>query len=693
MKVEIKNRRFLLDGKEDFLVSGEFHYFRVPAADWEKRMTLFKEMGGNCIATYVPWCVHEMTEGDIVFGDEPQRDLAAFLELCKKFDLPVIVRPGPYCYSELDGSGVPKWVNEKYPEVLARRINGEAFGSVSYMHPLFFEKAEKYLKAFAKVVRPYLDCNGGPVFSVQLDNEITGTHVWAGTLDYNPQTWGFGKEDGEYAKYLISRYGAIENVNRAYNTSWKSFSEAYPLQRDAKNVYACRSGKDMFDFYLDMCGRYLEKIADCLYGEGVKTLFCHNSGNWNMTGYFEKMLPRFEKYGGLFLGCDHYYNLGQNFENNNPTPYYAMDILRSNDQLLSLGMPQTTLELPGGSLSAFPPILAEDVEACYMINTAMGMKGLNYYIYTGGPNYKNTGNSGDIYDFNALVRADGSINRTYYAAKRFGEFLHSHKFLQSAERHVTVRIACDQEYYRSSQYCYESDNSQADAKTFMKKGVLYSLLASEYAPGLFDIAHGVPDTDMPLVLCGSDSLSQSSQENIVSFVKNGGKLLVFRALPTLDENYAPCAVLNDFIGIKTEKYTPSSPAECKGMDERVYMLDIKYAVCPENGDEILVTAKKPVAIRRKIGKGEVIFCGFDYVLSQFSQVDMLRKLISSLGAKAAVYHSNPHVFTSLLESKSGEKTLFLMNLYSSPQTTDFTFDGKTFSSVPLAAMEVKTYDF
>ena len=38
---------FQIDGKDQFLVSGEFHYFRVPAYDWKRRMELFKEAGGR----------------------------------------------------------------------------------------------------------------------------------------------------------------------------------------------------------------------------------------------------------------------------------------------------------------------------------------------------------------------------------------------------------------------------------------------------------------------------------------------------------------------------------------------------------------------------------------------------------------------------------------------------------------------
>ena len=44
---------YRIDGHPVYLYSGEFHYFRVPRSDWRKRMQLFKDAGGNCIATYI----------------------------------------------------------------------------------------------------------------------------------------------------------------------------------------------------------------------------------------------------------------------------------------------------------------------------------------------------------------------------------------------------------------------------------------------------------------------------------------------------------------------------------------------------------------------------------------------------------------------------------------------------------------
>src|SRR4029450_11514057 len=92
---------YRIDGQPVYLYSGEFHYFSVPRADWRRRMQLFKQAGGNCIATYVPWLIHEPQEGEIPSGDQPYRDLEGFLQTAQEVGLYVIARPGPYQYSEL----------------------------------------------------------------------------------------------------------------------------------------------------------------------------------------------------------------------------------------------------------------------------------------------------------------------------------------------------------------------------------------------------------------------------------------------------------------------------------------------------------------------------------------------------------------------------------------------------------------
>lgn len=61
---------------------------------WEDRLLRAKALGLNTIQTYVPWNLHEPKPGETVF--EGIADIISFLNLCKKLDLLVMLRVGPY---------------------------------------------------------------------------------------------------------------------------------------------------------------------------------------------------------------------------------------------------------------------------------------------------------------------------------------------------------------------------------------------------------------------------------------------------------------------------------------------------------------------------------------------------------------------------------------------------------------------
>lgn len=67
---------------------------------WEDRLLRAKALGLNTIQTYVPWNLHEPKPGQFSF--EAIADLVSFLNLCKKLNLLVMLRAGPYiCAGEL----------------------------------------------------------------------------------------------------------------------------------------------------------------------------------------------------------------------------------------------------------------------------------------------------------------------------------------------------------------------------------------------------------------------------------------------------------------------------------------------------------------------------------------------------------------------------------------------------------------
>ena len=214
--VGFTKHHFEIDGKPAYLYSGEFDYFRVPKPDWRRRMQLFKEAGGNCLATYVPWLIHEPEEGKFVFGGaDGVHDFEGFVETAGEMGLYVIARPGPYQYSELRYNGLPGWLCANYPALLARDINGKTINpaSVSYIHPVFLEKAHRWFEKICPMIAKHTVSKGGPIAFTQLDNELAGIHIWFGSLGLQPGVDGI-RQGGwplrEVSLFPLRRYQGVK---------------------------------------------------------------------------------------------------------------------------------------------------------------------------------------------------------------------------------------------------------------------------------------------------------------------------------------------------------------------------------------------------------------------------------------------------------------------------------------------------
>ena len=691
---------FKIDGKDQFLVCGEFHYFRVPAEDWKRRMELFREAGGNCLATYVPWLIHEPEEGNIVFGDVPNRDLARFLETAKETGLKVLLRPGPYQYSELINSGIPDWLLDNYPEILARDVNGNAFypESVSYLHPTFLEKARIYYRAFAEVVRPYI---GDPVVLLQVDNEVSGIHVWFGSVDYHPVTMGIGTENGRYPTFLQRKYGTLDTVNESYGLSAASWSEVLPVDPDTarKDPAICRRLQDYADFYYTTLGEYLALLTSWLREDGLFTPICHNSANPTMNSMFLETLDAMGE--DFLLGSDHYYTLGQHWAQNNPTPQYAIHVWYSMEMMRLMGMPPSVMEMPGGSPADTPPILPEDLLCCYMTNLAMGMKGVNYYIYTGGPNFPDTGVTCGIYDYNAHVHADGSLNQTYESLKTFGKFMEDHSWIQRGGRRGSAVIGFEWQATRCRDVEYKNVRfGRTACWDFARLGIAYTMLCSEYAPELVNL-DGELDVSRPLIVPMPTVMSGEAQQKLIDFVEAGGKLLIAGTLPELDTEYRPCTLLREYLGNpKLQKPRGRSCVVCSEEYGRIYGMSPLHGMdeVPE-GAEVLCTelySGDILGFKLARGKGSVTYLALQWLMKTFDQAEYLELLLKDLGAKPCIRSANRNIFTSLLEDAEGHCTAIAMNLYSSPQTTEITVYNKDGSAartetVSMKPMEIVTF--
>ena len=152
------NSRYLVkNGKPWFPIMGEMHFSRTTYQDWEASILKMKAAGIEIISTYVIWNFHEEKEG--VFNWTANNDLKAFLQLCKKHNMYVWLRIGPWSHAEIRYGGFPDWlVNKKLP----LRTNDAAY----------LQYAERFIKQQAQQTSGLLFKEGGPIIGVQIENEL-----------------------------------------------------------------------------------------------------------------------------------------------------------------------------------------------------------------------------------------------------------------------------------------------------------------------------------------------------------------------------------------------------------------------------------------------------------------------------------------------------------------------------------------
>jgi len=205
-KVQVKNNMITVDGRKIPILSGEVHYWRLNPNYWKEILDRVREMGLKVISTYIPWHYHEYSRGKLDFTGktDPGRDLQGFLELSRREGFWVIIRPGPYIYSEWPNDGVPAYVY-KYHR----------------LHPKFLEYASRYLEQVCKIIKPFLASRkNGHIFLLQADNEID---PWPDTFGHQ---YGLDGKPGLFQEYMSELYhGNLAELNDRWGTEYRSFKE------------------------------------------------------------------------------------------------------------------------------------------------------------------------------------------------------------------------------------------------------------------------------------------------------------------------------------------------------------------------------------------------------------------------------------------------------------------------------------
>ncbi|WP_405773583.1 beta-galactosidase [Streptomyces sp. NBC_01538] len=155
--IEVTSRWFTRGGRPWFPVSGEFHYSRYPAGEWEEELLKMKAAGVTAVASYLIWIHHEENEGRVRF--DGNLDLRRFAELCARHGLDFIPRVGPWSHAEVRGGGLPDWL-------LART------GAPRTDDPAYLAPVRGWFAAVAEQLTGLDRAHGGPIVAIQIENEL-----------------------------------------------------------------------------------------------------------------------------------------------------------------------------------------------------------------------------------------------------------------------------------------------------------------------------------------------------------------------------------------------------------------------------------------------------------------------------------------------------------------------------------------
>lgn len=164
---------FTKDGKPFTVIAGEMHFSRLPRERWRETLLKMRECGINTVSTYIFWNYHEEIKGRFDFSGN--RDISAFLSICRDIDMPCILRIGPWCHGEVIRGGFPKRINK-----MARKRCD---------NPKYLAEVKEFWQGLYKEVEPYLD--GETVIGIQLENEYTGSTEHIRTLRKIAEEIGF----------------------------------------------------------------------------------------------------------------------------------------------------------------------------------------------------------------------------------------------------------------------------------------------------------------------------------------------------------------------------------------------------------------------------------------------------------------------------------------------------------------------
>lgn len=554
-------------GQGQFLFAGEFHYFRVPVEHWRQRLNQVADAGLTAVSIYVPWNWHQPRPDtvDLVGETAPEKDLLGALDAIAAAGLGCILRPGPFITAEWRGGGMPAWLWEQHPEILALRADGSPTGihpypAITYAAPAYREACSRWYANVLPAVSPHRANRGGPIINIQLDDEPS---YWLRLLereptllDYNPVLIGSdGNDPSAYGRWLLDKYGDLSAVDQAHHTTSRTPADLGPPASTPTERAALQRHLDWMDFKLVCIDAYVGFLYGCAREHDDST---------PISLLFPYFLPlSAARFRGRSPGRDLplqltnevYLSLFGPASCREPkvaavvSTHEAFHMWRGPE-------PAVTMEVQGSNASY---ITSGAMELLYAVSVARGMRGLCFYMMVGGenpPGYEL--GTGSNYDVSAPIARTGETRDHYAIIQKLSRIISAAEAeVLTAEPMRDLSIGWWVPYEMAALLGSDSafaDITEAMSTTF-STGEIGTGEALSMAALMTDasVSFGYLDLEQ----CSDDELAAARQlwvpaleqmpariqSRLAEFAQNGGDLVLTPHVPVVDEHGERCDVL------------------------------------------------------------------------------------------------------------------------------------------------------
>ncbi len=615
-QVEIRDRLIRVGKKRVPLVSGEVHYWRLNPRYWGEILNRVREMGIGIVASYVPWDYHEYQRGkfDFTGRTDETRNLKRFLELTREKGFWVILRPGPYIYSEWPNEGVPGYAYRYHR-----------------LHPKFLKYAKDYLSRVARVIRPFLATRSrGHVILLQADNEID---PWPDTFGHQ---YGLDGKPGLFQSFLKELYqGNLQKLNERWGTRYQSFDETSP--------YIATMFKDEPGLALKG-DKELNRNIDYFK---FKYHYSHEYARWSV-----------ETFRSLGIDVPLYLNLYPFF--------YAHDWLemRSAADLIGIDLyPSSELsedKFEQRKLMDKIRYLKSISPIPYLAEFAAGVWHTRHYesgVLT--PNHYR------LITFSALLGGASGwnwymlVNRDNWYMSPINEWGRPRLELYEVFKQLVsvFRQMNPPSLKKLTDVAVTFNPIQYAARTLTHDSpILVALYDADVDYSVYDPRTEVPPAKV-IFYSGNQWLERRAQANLRSYVEGGGTLIAFRNFPRKDDRFEPCyevgfhepsRILFEFKRRFNLQLAPGRP--------KIPTVSSVFCFEEVEGEKIKVSlgpyGRETVGYRKRIGKGESIHLGFA------PTAEVILELVDFLKVPLYATSTTREVKTALF--RRGEKTHYLV---------------------------------